>query len=164
MALALTFSLSAQPQRGEGRNTTPPTAQEMATRQTERMKQNLSLTDKQYEQIYKLNLEQAKAREAQRKEAVKDQTGRQAAAKESREAYDASLKKILSDEQYQKLQAGRAQMQQHKGKGQKAAAASCCKDDQSATKCDNSKDDKSATKCDSSKCANCKHKCAKSKN
>ena len=39
---------------------TPPTAEQIAQRQTERMTQQLNLTDAQAKQVYELNLEQIK--------------------------------------------------------------------------------------------------------
>ena len=68
---------------------TPPTAEQIAQRQTERMTQQLNLTDAQAKQVYELNLEQIKQMQAHR-----DQM------RAARSAEAEKMKKILSTEQF----------------------------------------------------------------
>lgn len=53
-------SVTAQTPQEAPAPKTPPTAEQIAQRQTERMTQQLNLTDAQAKQVYELNLEQIK--------------------------------------------------------------------------------------------------------
>ncbi|WP_300798700.1 DUF4890 domain-containing protein [uncultured Alistipes sp.] len=68
---------------------TPPTAEQIAQRQTERMTQQLGLTDAQAKQVYELNLEQIKQMQAHREQ-----------MRAARNAEAEKMKKILSTEQF----------------------------------------------------------------
>lgn len=70
------------------------TPEEKATKMTEKMAENLDLTDDQKEAVYNANLEMARTMEEDRK-----------AARKSREA---QLKEILSEEQYAKVKEDRS--------------------------------------------------------
>ncbi len=66
-----------------------PTAEQMAQRQTERMTQQLKLTDAQAKQVYEVNLDQIKQMQAQREQMRK-----------ARQAEAEKMKGILSTEQF----------------------------------------------------------------
>jgi len=97
-AILLGFSLSAQV---KGKETRSP--EEMAQRQTEKMKLELQLTDAQVAQVQQINLKYAMASEQMRKaggtpEAMKEQRKTESHQK------DAELKSVLTPEQYAKLE------------------------------------------------------------
>lgn len=100
----------AQPrmQRGQmNENGEPMTPEQIAEKQTERMTETLSLSKSQKKDVYKLNLERAKAQEAKRAEAEKMREAR----KTEMEQFDADMKKVLSDEQYATWQQNRRPQQ-----------------------------------------------------
>lgn len=103
-ACCLIAATSISAQNRPTRGGKPMTAEEMAKSGTERMADKLKLDDVQKQEVYKLNLEQAKQMQGYRAQ-------REAADSEARKAdrekmqqqradYDAKLKKLLSDEQY----------------------------------------------------------------
>ena len=93
-----------------------PTAEQMAQRQTDRMKEKLALTDAQAQQIYTYNLQQIKEMQAVREQ-----------MRAARQAEAAKMKSILTDEQFAKWQEmqgcykGHGKMQKGDGK-----AGKCC--------------------------------------
>ncbi len=119
MVLAFAVSTFAQaPHRGERREFKP---EEMATRQADYMKKELSLNDEQYKAVYKLFLKRGEETKAQRSKAQEgqqaDREARRAAMLKSREAMTTELKQILTAEQYTKyeeLQQKRQQQRQQK--------------------------------------------------
>lgn len=105
-----------------------PTAEQMAQRQTDRMKEKLALTDAQTKQIYAYNLQQIKEMQTLREQM---RTARQAEA--------AKMKSILTDEQFEKWQEmqgcykGHGKMQKGDGKAgkcgqnaKKGGKGACC--------------------------------------
>lgn len=70
-----------------------PTAEQMAQRQTDRMKEKLSLTDEQTKEVYAYNLQQIKEMQAQREQ-----------MRAARQAEAAKMKSILTPEQFEKWQ------------------------------------------------------------
>lgn len=70
-----------------------PTAEQMARRQTDRMKEKLALTDAQEQQIYEYNLQQIKEMQAQ-----------QERMRAARQAEAEKMKGILTAEQYAQWQ------------------------------------------------------------
>lgn len=121
-AFALMFSVSMfaqQPQRGERREFKP---EEMATRQAEHMKKELSLDDKQYKSVHALFLkrnEEMKAQFANRHQEGQqvDRETRRAEMIKKQEAMDAELKKILTSEQYTKYKEMQKKEQERRRQG-----------------------------------------------
>lgn len=121
-AFALMFSVSMfaqQPQRGERREFKP---EEMATRQAEHMKKELSLDDKQYKSVHALFLkrnEEMKAQFANRHQEGQqvDRETRRAEMTKKQEAMDSELKKILTSEQYTKYKEMQKKEQERRRQG-----------------------------------------------
>ena len=96
MAAALVCLLAAATlfaQTPERTNRKQPAAEQMARRQSDRMQKSLKLDEQQAEQVYKLRLDQIRREEARRE-----------ALRKEREADEAALRKILSEEQYAQWQ------------------------------------------------------------
>ena len=93
------------------------TPEEFATKMTDRMKQNLSLTDEQYKQVYSLMLIKAQDR-INNKEKYKnlDKESRKQMKKQNRENFKKQLSGILTPEQIQKMQQNKDKHGKHKGK------------------------------------------------
>ncbi len=80
-----------------------PSAEEKAKRHAEKLQSKLALDDKQYEQVYKLFVEEAKAQEQRIAEEKKK---KEAEREKQRAQHEKKMKKILNDaqfEQYTKL-------------------------------------------------------------
>ena len=90
----------AQNGKQQGERRPMPTAEQMAQRKTDRMKEKLNLTDAQVEQVYAYNLQQIKEMETQRERMRAD-----------RQAEAEKMKSILTPEQYAQWQ----QMQGERG-------------------------------------------------
>ena len=94
----------------QGDDRQQPSAEDMAKRQADRMKELLSLTDEQYAKVLELNEEQARqrantapaSRENMQNMTDEQREARREEMKKVREGYDAKLKEILTDEQYLK--------------------------------------------------------------
>ena len=84
-----------------------PTAEQLAQRQTDRMKEKLALTDAQAKQIYSYNLQQIKEMQAVREQ-----------MRAARQAEAAKMKSILTEEQLEKWQEMQGRYKDH-GKMQK---------------------------------------------
>ena len=126
------FSIMAQKgERGHRGDFKNMSAEQMATLQTKKMTLDLDLTEAQQSKIQALNLENAKKRKA-KMEARKDQESngekrtltseeRYAMKNERLDAaiaHKAELKKILTDEQFEKWETHRKKRgRHHKGKG-----------------------------------------------
>lgn len=82
-----------------------PTAEQMARRQTDRLKEKLSLTDAQEKQIYEYNLQQIKEMQAQRER-----------MRAARQAEAQKMKNILTPEQYAQWQQMQGQARGMRGK------------------------------------------------
>jgi hypothetical protein len=82
------------------------TPEERAATMADRMKKNLELTDEQYNSVYPLLLEAAKQKDADREQirAIKQ------SAKERFEKNEASLKEILTPDQFNKYQEHKKKM------------------------------------------------------
>lgn len=116
VALIFAASMFAQaPQRGERREFKP---EEMATRITDGMKKELDLNEKQYKSVYNLYLkrgEQMQEQRAKREQGQQiDREAMREEMKKQQEAMDASLKKILTAEQYTKYEEMQKKMQQRR--------------------------------------------------
>jgi hypothetical protein len=99
------YGQDQQRQRNPG-NRDGATVEERVKTQTDRMKTDLSLTDKQYESVKELNLKYAKKAEELFKK------GRENASENDRDAFrknqeerNKELKALLTDEQYKKYEA-----------------------------------------------------------
>ena len=89
LCLMATTSLSAQESKPQARPKTPPTAEQIARHQTDRMAERLNLTEEQSKQVYEVNLAQVKRMQAMRKE-----------MREARKAEADKMKSILTTEQF----------------------------------------------------------------
>ncbi|WP_430933553.1 DUF4890 domain-containing protein [Saccharicrinis sp. 156] len=111
---AITFSLEAQrPQRGN-----MGTPEDMAKKQTERMKEDLGLTDKQTTKIQSINLKYANKQQELRKNASGDREAMRESMKTIRDERMTELKKVLTEEQVEKLVAQEKERMQNRGQGQ----------------------------------------------
>ncbi|MCE2835152.1 MAG: hypothetical protein LW694_12325 [Chitinophagaceae bacterium] len=90
--------------------------EDMAKNQTQRLKEQLNLSAEQERSVYDLNLSFAK-RMAEAREAAAASGGRPPmdSMRSWNQAREASMKKILTPEQYEKLQAEREKMRQQMG-------------------------------------------------
>lgn len=93
-----------------------PTAEQMARRQTDRLKEKLSLTDAQEKQVYEYNLQQIKEMQAQRER-----------MRAARQAEAQKMKTILTPEQYAQWQQLQGQARGMRGKGPGKEGAKCGK-------------------------------------
>ena len=89
LCLMATTTLFAQESKPQVEPKTPPTAEQMAQRQTDRMTKQLNLTDAQAKQVYDLNLAQIKEMQAMREK-----------MNAARKAEADKMKSILSTEQF----------------------------------------------------------------
>ncbi len=102
-------NLMAQGNRPRGEREVPPTAEQIAQRRTDRMKEALQLSEEQTKQVYALNLESAKQMKAQREAAMAD-----------RKANAEKMKAILTAEQFEKWsQMQKARARSGRGHGAK---------------------------------------------
>lgn len=113
IALLFSVALSAQPgpppgKPGEGKPRL--SAAERAQKQSDRMKESLSLDDKQYKKVLEINQEHAKKMEAQQLEAQKERERRQAAMKEMEASHEKRMKEVLTEDQYVKYLVQKEQM------------------------------------------------------
>ncbi len=105
-----------------------PTAEQMAQRKADRLKEKLTLTDEQTKQVYNLNLQQIKEMQAQREQ-----------MRAARQAEANKMKSILTPEQFAKWQElqgerkGHNPAKMHKD-GKCCKEAGCCKDGQKTGK------------------------------
>ncbi|GAF04443.1 DUF4890 domain-containing protein [Saccharicrinis fermentans] len=98
--LAISFSVEAQrPQKGK-----MGTPEEMAQKQTERMKESLNLSDEQEAKVKSINLEFAEKQQELVNSSSGDRTAMRESMKTIREDKKAALKKVLTDEQYKKME------------------------------------------------------------
>lgn len=111
LLLALGTFISVQAQQG-------PRGQRGRLLDTEKMKASLELTDDQVASINELNTTQQDQMKALRDQDFETQEDRRAASKELMQAYQTSLKEILTKEQQEKLRNMR-QQQRRKKRGRK---------------------------------------------
>jgi Spy/CpxP family protein refolding chaperone len=108
------FSMSQASAQGNGqRPARERNPEDMAKNQTQRLKDQLNLTADQEKSVYDLNLNFAK-RMAEAREAAAASGGRPPmdSMRSWNQAREASMKKILTPEQFEKLQAEREKMRQ----------------------------------------------------
>lgn len=89
LCLMATTTLFAQENKPQAEPKTPPTAEQLAQRQTERMTKQLNLSDAQAKQVYEVNLDQIKQMQDIREK-----------MREARMAEADKMKSILSTEQF----------------------------------------------------------------
>ena len=89
LCLMAATTLSAQESKPQARPKTPPTAEQIARHQTDRMAERLNLTEEQSKQVYEVNLAQVKRMQAMREE-----------MREARKAEADKMKSILTTEQF----------------------------------------------------------------
>lgn len=115
LGLALVLATSAFAQRQgrpgpEGR--TQMSAEERAKMMTDRQKENLGLTEEQYKKVLEINTNHALKYEAQRAEVQKAREARMNTAKDIEASREAELRKVLNDEQFNKMQQNKQQMRE----------------------------------------------------
>jgi len=131
LVLLASFGVMAQRNDGPKMQKGPKmdmTAEEMATMRTKHMTLALDLTEAQQDKVMKLNLEEAKLQKARRDEmrALKEsgdwkrptdeeRLERQNARLDEQIAFQAKMKKVLNDEQYQTWKDMRMNMKKNKG-------------------------------------------------
>ena len=106
VGLVLGSCAFAQNGKPQGERRQMPTAEQMAQRKTDRMKEKLNLTEAQTKQVYAYNLEQIKEMEAQRER-----------MRAARQAEAEKMKSILTTEQF--MQWSQMQKQQMRMPGQR---------------------------------------------
>lgn len=94
--LMVMISLSTMAQRKGGER---PTPEERANRITEKMAEELTLTEAQKQQLLAINLEFAKKNEAERKEEMAARKAETEARKAELKEQDAKIQAVLTDEQ-----------------------------------------------------------------
>jgi Spy/CpxP family protein refolding chaperone len=94
--LMVMISLSTMAQRRGGER---PTAEEIATRSTEKMAEELTLTEAQKKQLLAINLEFAKKNEAERKAEMEARKAEMDARKVELKEQDSKIQAVLTDEQ-----------------------------------------------------------------
>jgi len=92
-------------------------AEEMSKQQTEMMKKELNLTDKQTTDVSAINLKYAKKMENQRKNAQGDREAMRKEMDTMREEKNAEFKKVLTADQYKKWQEKEEEMMKNRGRG-----------------------------------------------
>lgn len=130
IAIALIgLQFTAEAQRRGGGDNKDMSAEDMATKRTEKMVEQLGLDASQKDAVYAINLEEAQARKAKmdaRKESEKaekpsddEREKMREDRKKQREAYKAKLKDILTAEQFAKLEESGDKGGERKGRGKK---------------------------------------------
>lgn len=114
VAMTLTLGVYAQgPQRGERREFKP---EEMATRQAQRIKEACNVSDKQYEQLYNLFIEQGKAMQKQMQAGEGQRMSREEMQKQFAER-EKAIKAILTEEQWTAYEKMQQEQRQRRGGG-----------------------------------------------
>ena len=105
LCLMATTTLFAQESKPQHDPKTPPTAEQIAQHKTDRMTEQLKLSDAQAKQVYELNLNQIKQMQAM-----------QVKMKEARAAEANKMKSILSTEQFMQWSQMQGSCPGHPGK------------------------------------------------
>lgn len=116
--LAVLVSMGAFAQGNAKQKWEKPSPEKVAEFRTNRMKDQLGLTDQQYKKVYEINLAEAKANEAKmaehRAERQKKMADKQEAAKVKRAEKNSKYSGILTPEQMEKLNEAPAQNQRNR--------------------------------------------------
>ncbi|PZX58270.1 uncharacterized protein DUF4890 [Algoriphagus ratkowskyi] len=94
LMMMISASTFAQKKGGER-----PSAEEIATRNTEKMAEQLALTDTQKQQVLDINLEFAKKNEAERKAEMEARKAEMEARKAKSKEQDNKIQSVLTEEQ-----------------------------------------------------------------
>lgn len=115
MLAAYSTTLAQTGPRSEAR--TPPDAQEMAARQTERLAQALQLDATQTKRVGEINLAYAERMQAARLAAREagDREAARSSMQQLRNAQKTELKEVLTAEQFAQLESMEANRQEHRG-------------------------------------------------
>lgn len=109
------IAMAQGPRRGDRKNVTP---EMQAQRMTDRMVKEYSLNEKQAKELQAANLEYTKQMQANREQAKADKKQKREEMKTKRDAREAQLKKILTEDQYTAYQKKQAEREKGmKGKG-----------------------------------------------
>ena len=117
VAVLISLSSFAQQPGGQRREFKP---EDTATRQADRMKETVKLSDEQYKKVYDLFLKQAKESQARMQEAQKKgerpQFNREDMQKQ-RDAQNAAIKEILTAEQWEAYEKAQQERRGRQGQG-----------------------------------------------
>ena len=117
ITITLSFSSSTFAQQGGGPRNFDP--KEMAERQTSQMKESLKLTEDQLPKVEALNLEYAQKLKVARDEAGDDRESMRTTMREMMQEKDVELKKILTAEQWTKLETQRKERMENRRGGRR---------------------------------------------
>lgn len=109
----ISLSTMAQQRRGGER----PSPEERATRMTERLAEELQLTDAQKAQVLEINLENVKNQEAKRAEMTDARKKEMEARREEMKKQDAKIKEVLTEEQKVKWEEIKKENREKRGRG-----------------------------------------------
>lgn len=105
MIAGVSITSFAQRNGGERANGKQMDPKEIAAKRTDKMKADLGLDEKQYQELLALNEQQAEQMLVRREQGREEMQAKREEMKESRKAYEASLKSILTPEQFEKHKA-----------------------------------------------------------
>lgn len=114
MIVLLGTTITIAQNRG-GRDFNP---EDMAKRQTEELKKACDLDETQETKVYDLNLKSAKEMSEMRKDGGGDREAMREKMGEMRKTQNAEMKKILSDDQYEKYEKYLEERRKQRGGGQ----------------------------------------------
>jgi len=124
IAIALIgLQVVAQGPRGNREDFKNLTAEEIATKRTEKMTADLGLDAKQEKAVHAMNLEDSKKLKARERPSEEEREKMRAERKKHQEAANAKLKEILTDEQYAKLETSKEKGGRGKRGGKKKEGA-----------------------------------------
>jgi Spy/CpxP family protein refolding chaperone len=116
MIAVFTFAFAAQTEvqaQQQQRGSMDPV--EMSKKQTERMKENLQLSEDQVNKVSKINLDFAQKRQELRKSASDDRTAMREQMEKIRDERNTELKQVLTAEQYKKFLTQEEEMRNNGG-------------------------------------------------
>ncbi|MEO6694330.1 MAG: hypothetical protein ABIY50_09840 [Ignavibacteria bacterium] len=104
----------------QNREVSKSTPEEKATKMTDRMKENLSLTDQQYKEVYSLILTKIQDRKANKeKYKAMDQETRKQLRKQHKDEMKLQFERILNPDQMTKMKEMKSKHRKEKGKHNK---------------------------------------------
>lgn len=110
LAITILFSVAAIAQNNPNNN--KRTAEERATRATRMMTANLQLSHEQQSQIHPVLLERERNKDAAREKNSGNREAMRSAVRQVNDNADENLKKVLTEEQFEKLQTLREEQRQ----------------------------------------------------
>ncbi len=111
LLVSFAISTKAQPQHKKFN------AEDMSKMQTEMMKKELNLSDKQTTEVSAINLKFAKKMDEQRKNSEGDREAMHKQMETMQKERNAELKEVLTDEQYEKFLKKEEEMRKNHGRG-----------------------------------------------